>query len=278
MHEDGLPSLDAAQLRALRRLDEILLQTAESRGAHEVGYAPLNPLSALARIDYLQNFPHLGLAVAPLQTGAAARLAAGAVDATSISGDDLLPPRYFLPSAACYPVYAQLRDRRLDSRHCVTTVQRCFRNETHYEGLARLLAFTMREVVVVGKAAEVRDYLSSYKAWLLDFAKALGLDVAVQQATDPFFEPDGQRALMQQLFPVKEEFVFEGRVAIASVNFHRNFFGQRWNIRAADGEHAFTGCIAFGLERCLHALECHWGKSPVPILAALDRAANPSSS
>jgi hypothetical protein len=59
---------------------------------------------------------------------------------------------------------------------------------------------------------------------------------------------------MQKLFPTKEEFLYDGKLAIASVNFHRNFFGERCDIRLPDGSAAFTGCVAFGLERWLSAL------------------------
>ena len=65
---------------------------------------------------------------------------------------------------------------------------------------------------------------------------------------------------MQQLFPVKEEFVYNGSLAIASVNFHRNFFGERLDIRTGDGAYAFSGCVAFGLERWISALGDHFGE------------------
>jgi seryl-tRNA synthetase len=48
--------------------------------------------------------------------------------------------------------------------------------------------------------------------------------------------------------------VYDGSLAIASVNFHRNFFGERCRIRTADEKFAFTGCVAFGIERWIQAL------------------------
>lgn len=271
----GLPVLEEGQLRVLRSLDEFLRESAQTGGAREFGYAPLSTVGSLQRIDYFRNFPHLGLAVAPLNAGALSSLAAQAPAAEgleSLEPEQLTAPRYMLPSAACYPVYAQLQNQTLDSPRQITTVQRCFRNEDHFDGLARLLAFTMREIVMVGPAAEVRAFLARHKSWIARFAQAAGLDLAIQVASDPFFESDGQRAKMQQLFPVKEEFVFEGKVAVSSVNFHRNFFGQRWHIRTADGEPAFSGCVAFGLERWLHALSARWQDDTEAILQALARA------
>jgi hypothetical protein len=46
--------------------------------------------------------------------------------------------------------------------------------------------------------------------------------------------------------------VFQGRLAIGSVNFHRNYFGEAFEI-SRDGREAFSGCVAFGLERWIYA-------------------------
>jgi hypothetical protein len=53
---------------------------------------------------------------------------------------------------------------------------------------------------------------------------------------------------------VKYEFQ-AGDLAIASVNTHRNFFGERCEIRRENSdEYAYTSCVAFGLERWLSVL------------------------
>src|SRR5438128_11685379 len=86
------------------------------------------------------------------------------------------------------------------------------------------------------------------------FSGALGLAVEIEVATDPFYRRDDPRVAMQRLFPVKEEFVYGGNVAFASLNYHRNFFGERCAISTADGSPAFTSCVAFGIERWLYAM------------------------
>ena len=270
----GLPTLDERQLSILRRLDETLLRRARLCGFREQGFAPLSPIADLERIDYFRNFPHLGLAVAPI-----ARAALPEVPLATLPGGRALgagamdDARYFLPSAACYPVYAQFREQALASTQRITTVQRCFRNEDHYEGLVRLWSFTMRELIAIGPRDDVREFLLAQKRWIAQFAQELDIPLEVRAATDPFFESDGKRARMQQLFPVKEEFVFEETVAVSSVNSHRNFFGERWNIRVPDGSHAFSGCVAFGLERWLHALSTRYADDTDAILRALESAA-----
>jgi hypothetical protein len=85
---------------------------------------------------------------------------------------------------------------------------------------------------------------------------------------DPFFEQGGARQKMQALFPTKEEFVFGKSLAIASVNFHHDFFGHRCQINLKNGEAAYTGCLAFGIERCLLAL-LELYKSPSAIIDVL---------
>jgi seryl-tRNA synthetase len=270
---NGLAVLDAAQLAVLRALDALLLRAAEACGATEVGFAPLSALRGLERIDYFRNFPHLGLAVAPLREDTVRALADGQPAALAAAPMSMAAPRYFLASAACYPVYAGLQDAVLGGPQRVTTVQHCFRNEQHYQGLARLLAFRMREIVFVGDRATVLEALADRKRWIARLAQALGLALQVEVASDPFFEPAGARARMQRLFPVKEEFVFGDSMAVSSVNFHRNFFGERWNIRTADGQHAFSGCVAFGLERWLCALSQRHAGDHDAILQALQCAA-----
>ena len=153
----------------------------------------------------------------------------------------------------------------------VTTQQRCFRNEVEYKRLTRLRGFHMREIVAIGTSDEVRKSLTAFRDGVEAMLSAIGLPYVIEKATDPFFDKQSPKAIMQQLYPVKEEFVYGGSVAIASVNFHRNFFGERCNITTTNGELAFTGCVAFGLERWLHALTDHFQSDMVAIHKALDR-------
>lgn len=271
--QPGLPTLDGDQLRIMRRLDETILRWARHCGFRERGFPPLTPVADLEGIDYFHNFPHLGLAVAPL-----AREVLTSVPLENRAGGRVLGAgaladvRHFLPSAACYPVYSELRGRRIADAQRITTVQRCFRNEDRYEGLVRLWSFTMRELVFVGPREGAAEFLAFQKLWIGRLAQALDVPLDLRVATDPFFEAGGQRARMQQLFPVKHEFVFDDVVAVASANTHRNFFGERWDIRLEDGTHAFTACVAFGLERWLHALGTRHAHDTEAILAVLDSA------
>jgi seryl-tRNA synthetase len=267
----GLAVLRARDLELRDAIDAVVLSWAAEAGAARTAYPPLLRTSDLAALDYWVNFPHLALLAVGAQAGREKELSAA--DHAAIAPELLAPAEYALPSAACYSAYLDLSGTRLDGAHKITTVATCFRRENHFEGLRRLLSFTMREVVCVGDREAVLDHASSFKKRIGDFARRLGLPLEVQAATDPFFEKDAARTLMQQLFPVKEEFVFGGSLAIASVNFHRNFFGERCDITLADGSPAFTSCVAFGLERWLAALTERFGRDDPALLERIAEAA-----
>lgn len=248
---DGFATLGPELVASRALLEQRFLTWAAQVPADHMAFPPLLRVDALASFDYFDNFPHLVLLAAPVHEDhrADTRVRNGAVD-----HGQLADSAYGLASAACYNVYLHLAGTTLPSPRYVTTVATCFRNETHYEGLRRLRAFTMREIVCVGDADAARAHIAAFKPKVLEFAAALGVPVELEVATDPFFAPNGARAVSQRLFPVKEEFVLGGTLAVASVNFHRNFFGERCGIRLPDGQAASSACVAFGLERWLAAL------------------------
>jgi hypothetical protein len=53
--------------------------------------------------------------------------------------------------------------------------------------------------------------------------------------------------------PTKRELCLADGLAIASINRHRSFFGEAYDIRYGN-EPARSACIAFGIERWLFAL------------------------
>jgi hypothetical protein len=76
----------------------------------------------------------------------------------------------------------------------------------------------------------------------------LGLHGTWEPAEDPFFLPAAAgKALMQRLLGVKEEYRSED-VALASINRHGTFFGERFSIRTDHGP-VHTACLAVGLDR-----------------------------
>lgn len=263
---DGLVTMGPDAVRLRTALDDVFTAWAHAVGAQSVLFSPLTRVSDLARFDYFVNFPHLALAASPVHAtdrdGAAQLPRHPAPEDTHLRADQLSGAGYLLPSAACYNAYLSLAGSRLDGPVTLTTTAQCFRREKRYEGLRRLHGFTMREIITVGEAHDAKAHLAAFKPLIQSLSDHLGLGLRTEVATDPFFDPDGSRALMQKLFPVKEEFLTDDEVAIASVNYHRNFFGERADLQV-NGAAAHTSCVAFGVERWLHALEARfrgdWG-------------------
>lgn len=265
----GLATLgpDLVALRAA--LESRFLSWAAGCGATPMLFPPLMRVEDLDRFDYFRNFPQLPLMVAGLRPECLHEVAARSVPLAAVPNGDLAVARYALPSAACYNVYLHFEDAQLAGPCYVTTVATCFRNEQSYDDLRRLWGFTMREIVCLGTKDEVQTHLDGFKRRLLDLGAQLGLGLTIAAGNDPFYQPQSPRARLQQAFPQKEEILYGGSVAIASLNFHRNFFGERCRIRTADGQLAFTGCVAFGLERWLHALLERFDQEATAAIAAL---------
>lgn len=258
---NGLEVLDGTQLRLLRAIDTVFLRLAGDWHAPEFRFPFLMRCQDLDTFDYYDNFPHLGLAATRLDPG---RLGAALGDTSrpveQMPATVMEPAAFALPSAACYSVYLDLRASQLPDEGVLrTTVGTCFRNEDHYRGLQRLLGFSMREIVCIGPEQAAKSHLIRAKQAVKALCAELGLDLRLEVATDPFFDSNGGKAKMQRLFPVKEEFVVGG-LAIGSVNYHRNFFGERCGIRVG-GDTAHTSCLAFGLERWVHTLTDRFGSA-----------------
>lgn len=247
----ALRVLGPDQTDLLHEVDRTITRWAVTAGAREISPPPIYPIDDLKKFDVYKNFPHLALVACPLDlTEGKAFPIEGRLDRT-----DIQSPAFGLPHAACYGAYLYFEGCRVSSDTVVTLINRCFRNENEYEGLRRLLSFQMREVVAIGSFDHTQELISDFTDKINSFARSLALDVEKVEASDPFFEQDGGRSLLQKLSPVKYEFQVGG-LAISSVNTHRNFFGERCAI-GVDGsdEYAFSSCVAFGLERWLAVLD-----------------------
>ncbi|QNA76382.1 hypothetical protein C8250_034975 [Streptomyces sp. So13.3] len=251
----GVAVLGPQATALLYLLDRAFESWGVQAGAQPMIMPPLIPVEQLAELDYYRNFPHQAVVTAPL------RLNGPDAGHDPVDGgfapQTLETARLALPSAACYGVYLHLAGQELDAPQRVTVLGRCFRREEQYEDLRRLLGFHMREIVAVGDREFTEEHLRHFTAQVENFAARLELPLRKEAATDPFYDCGGSRARLQQLAPVKYEFLYED-LAIASVNVHRNFFGERLAI-TLNGESVFTSCVAFGLERWLSALTRRFG-------------------
>jgi seryl-tRNA synthetase len=101
-----------------------------------------------------------------------------------------------------------------------------------------------------------------------EIADLLGLQHKTETASDPFFGRAGKLMAMNQveqclkfelLIPVRSE---QQPTACMSFNYHRDHFGQTWDLRIEDGAVAHTGCVAFGIDRLTLALFAAHGLDP----------------
>lgn len=266
----GLPILGPECSTLFRALDRQFVRWADACGAIEMRYPMLMRVEDLAKVDYFRNFPHIAVCGCGIRREEQENYASRGAPLGQIPADHLTPADHVLAPAACYNIYLDYQGAVLDADVKVTTIAECHRNETHYEGLVRLRSFSMREIVCIGSADGVKSHVADLKQVVLRFLDAIGVPVIVDVATDPFFDRGGERAIVSRMFPTKEEVRYAGKVAIASFNFHRNFFGERCGIRFG-AEPAFSGCVAFGVERWIHALVELYG-DPKHAASTLDAA------
>ncbi|MFE6619100.1 hypothetical protein [Streptomyces sp. NPDC057740] len=256
---EGLVVLEEEPTRLAETLDGIWTRWAEGVGALALTVPPLLPVADLAVLDVYRNFPQLALVSSSLDIATAG---AGQLEQQAATGEfgsaSLRPAGLALPSSACYGVYLHYRDRQVpEEGRLVTLLGQCFRNEDHFDGLRRLKAFRMREVVALGAPEQVTAHLDRSARFLDTLAGEIGLPLERRAASDPFYDRSGARAAFQQIVPVKHEYLYQG-MAIASVNTHHTFFAERCSITLRGGGPVSTSCVGFGVERWLHTLADHF--------------------
>ncbi|EST35473.1 aminoacyl--tRNA ligase-related protein [Streptomyces roseochromogenus] len=277
--DDGLPALDPAPTRLAETLDRLCTDWAQATGATPLTVPPLLRVEDLARLGVYENFPQLALVSSSLNvedtsSGCLAQQAA----AGRFTPKALHSAQLALPSSACYGVYLHYQGRQLDEAGALVTVLgQCYRNEDHYDGLRRLKAFRMREVICLGTAEQAAAHLEHSSQFIERLTAAIGLPVRRHAASDPFYDQNGDRAAFQRVVTVKHEYHYGG-MAIASVNTHHKFFGERCDITVpGEDVSASTSCVGFGIERWLHALADHFGDWS-HAQAAVEKAARSISS
>jgi len=223
---------------ALDRIDARVRGLAASMGAREMQYPALIAREVLEQAEYTQAFPHLLLSASR----------------THIHGPEG-PVAWCLSPAVCYHTYAQLAHRILEGPTIVTARGRCFRSEAESAPGVRQIEFEMREIVLLGAPEWIEASAQPARLAIETVARDAGLRGEWEAAEDPFFLPAAAgKALMQRLLKVKLEFQWPkaGGLALASVNRHGPFFGQRFDIVTPDGHPVHTMCIAVGLDRWAH--------------------------
>ena len=239
-----------AALSRFERLDAAFLAWARDWRAEQARFPALIAASVLARAEYPAAFPHLLMS-------ACACTDPGRPAAALLGADNLEPTGWLLSPAVCHHAYARWAGETLpagDSR-ILTARGRCFRRETGFVPGRRQIEFEMREIILCGPPAWIAPLLAEARGRIDALGAAAGFTGTWSAAEDPFFLPAAQgRALLQRIRETKTEFLVNipgggDPLALASINRHETFFGERFAIRLSDGSPAHTACIAFGLDR-----------------------------
>jgi seryl-tRNA synthetase len=262
----GVTGLKGPVVTLLAELEGALSELARAETSDEWRPPAGVSFETLERAQYFASFPQWLTAASHLsgdQTileGIARATSPGAVARSSLAPADVV-----LPPAVCYNTYAALADSVIASPVVMTAQATCWRHEgDRISPLERGWAFTMREIVCLGAEREVKNFLDRSVARVTELERVLGLNADLEAASDPFFAPTARgRAALQRIKGLKHELVFrfaDGKpLAIASFNDHELFFGEAFGIRLPDGKPAWSGCVAFGLERWLLAVLSTYG-------------------
>ncbi len=175
-------------------------------------------------------------------------------------------PTFTMNPSTCYHCYEGLQDETLEGDGIVVTaIAKCHRFESkNHSDFGRLLDFSMREIIFVGKPDFVKENRLKSIEYLKELAVEWNVDSLLEIANDPFFTNDFQvKASFQRNQEMKYELrltipYLDKSIACSSVNFHSNTFGNAFNIKMGK-RNAVTGCVGFGIERWAFAFLAQYG-------------------
>ena len=245
------PVRSDSELARFEAIDRLFLEWAREWSAEEVQFPALIDRATLARAEYTSAFPHLLMS------------ACGCVDpakalADLLEASNLAPVGWLLSPAVCYHFYPRWEGEMLGIPRVATARGRCFRREAEFTAGRRQLEFEMREIVLCGAPDWIDSMAADARSRIEAIGAGFGFSGVWETAMDPFFLPTSHgKALIQRLQETKKEFVVRNPapLALASINRHGTFFGERFNISLASGGSAHTACIAFGLDRWASAAQ-----------------------
>lgn len=210
-----------------------------------IEFDSLLSIEEMNALGYTRNFPHLTCLMCSLDEAHLNHFATGKTtlsEAYQPAGTNMA----LLP-ATCYKVYLGLKGQELETCRIVGCIAKCFRHEDKPLDTYRAFNFTMKEFVCLGGSDDAKRHLEKGSEIISHLMNELGISFDYEIASDPFFDSSGSLATISKLLPTKREVVFGGH-AVGSLNFHRNYFGEKFDIKLHD-QPINTSCVAFGLER-----------------------------
>ncbi len=271
----GQIALDGLPLALFKYFDRAFAELGEAVHARAVMTPTLIPTRVLSRCDYFRSFPqnvtfasHLHEDLAVIDGFRARHDGRDDLDDGALA--DMATPVACLSPAVCYHIYHLHQDRVIpEAGTAHGVVGKCFRYEAgNTSDLRRLWDFTMREIVFMGTRGDVLQRRESEIRRVASFLDEHRLAGEIRTASDPFFiAPD---AAAKTYFQLSSETKYEislmlpdnERVAVGSLNYHTDFFGRAFDITVENRGPMHSVCIAFGLERWVHAFLTQHGGRP----------------
>lgn len=247
---------DEKNTNILNSIDERFKKVALTLGATEYHIPAMIDKEILQKCGYFTVFPqHLTLAAHAKRECYKQITNDNMINSETAS----ISQQYFTP-AACIHFYPMLEGQDISQR-IITTRARVYRYEDEqFNGNTRMWDFTVREIVFIGNKDYVLKCIEDLKLKTLDYINEIGLPGEIHSASDHFYQ-DKRNIIKQKLQlsnSLKDELsvkINESNIAIASFNFHDTHFSRPFHFDK-NGD-IVTGCVGFGLERWVTALNYH---------------------
>ena len=202
-------------------------------------YQALIPFSYLDQIGYLEHMPE----------------AMFSLNSEHLKGGENMA----LQTAPCFKIYFELENQQIEQNRIYTVIGPCYRNERGRAYLFETLTcFRMREFVFVGTKEHVLQGKEKALDLSIKWLQQLGMSGGTYFADDPFFITSNSRENSE----IPEQIKYEVRcpipgrgkdISIGSYDIHGDFFSQSFSIKSGFDSNVWTGCMGYGIERCLWA-------------------------
>lgn len=233
-------------------IDSHFANLAKQMGAVEYQIPALIDGDILKKCGYLNSFPHHLTIPCYVKNEKYKHV----MNEQAVGIDDLRIGNKFLTPSACLHIYPCLSGKEFESK-VITTKARVYRSEDReYDGKVRLWDFSVREIVFAGNKEFVLGNLEHLKIECEKFCEKIGLPINVIASSDHFYPTKKNlaksRLQKQNLFKYELVTEIDGqKVSLASFNFHDKHFSKPFQF---DCNNKVTGCVGFGLERWVTAL------------------------
>jgi len=271
----GQVALSGTPMRLFHYFDRVFEGFGEPWRAAPLITPTLIPTKILSRCDYFRSFPHNVTFASHLREDAHVidgfrkrHQEADDIDDHALA--DMERPEACLSPAVCYHVYHLYENQTLPATGTVHGIcGKCFRYESsNLDDLRRLWDFTMREVVFMGSREYVLAQREVSIEMMSNFLETHRLAGEIRTASDPFFV--APEAASKTHFQLSSDSKFEvslmlkdgTRVAVGSHNYHSDFFGRAFHTSVDGAAAMHSVCVAFGLERWVHAFLEQHGSDP----------------